>query len=62
MTSKGGRVERTGLSRRELERVGVLARVKAGGLLVKDAAVLMGVSYRQAKRLWSRYRAGVRRV
>ena len=51
-------MERTGLSRRELERVGVLARVKAGGLLVKDAAVLMGVSYRQAKRLWSRYRAG----
>ena len=49
---------RTALSRRELERGAVLARVKAGGLRVKDAAVLMRVSYRQAKRLWSRYRAG----
>jgi transposase len=45
------------LSRRELQRGGVLARVKARGLLVKDAAELMRVSYRQAKRLWKRYRA-----
>jgi transposase len=46
------------LSKRELQRAGVLARVKAGELRVKDAAELMGVSYRQAKRLWKRYQAG----
>src|SRR5437588_2882048 len=57
MTSIGGRVRRTALSRRELRRGGVLARVKARALLVKDAAELMRVSYRQAKRLWKRYRA-----
>jgi transposase len=51
-------VGRTALSKRELQRGGVLARVKAGELLVKDAAELMRVSYRQAKRLWKRYQAG----
>jgi len=58
MTSKGGRVGRTALSKRELQRGGVLARVKAGELRLTNAAVLMRVSYRQAKRLWKRYRAG----
>ncbi len=47
---------RTGMSRRELGRVEVLARVRSGELRVVDAARLMGVSYRQAKRLWKRYR------
>jgi transposase len=51
-------VGRTALSKRELQRGGVLARVKAGELRVKDAAELLRVSYRQAKRLWKRYRAG----
>jgi transposase len=51
-------VRRTALSKRELQRGGVLARVKSGGLQVKDAAELMRVSYRQAKRLWKRYQAG----
>src|SRR5262249_22097085 len=46
------------LSRRELERAGILARVKSGDLLVKDASELMQVSYRHAKRLWKRYRGG----
>ena len=36
----------------------MLARVKAGELLVKDGAALMKVSERQAKRLWKRYRMG----
>ena len=49
---------RTALSKRELQRGGVLARVKAGGLRLRDGAVLMRVSYRQAKRLWKRYQAG----
>jgi hypothetical protein len=46
------------LSKKELQRGGVLTRVKAGQLLLKDGAELMRVSYRQAKRLWKRYRAG----
>ena len=45
------------MSARELTRVEVLARVKAGALSVKSAAVLLSVSYRQAKRLVRRYRA-----
>jgi len=44
------------MSKRELARVGVLARVKSKDLRVVDAAVLMRLSYRQAKRLWKRYR------
>jgi len=36
----------------------VLARVKAGELRIKDAAALMRVGYRQAKRLWKRYQGG----
>src|SRR2546421_9557465 len=44
------------MSKGELERVGVLARVQSKQLLVVDAARLMRVSYRQAKRLWKRYR------
>lgn len=46
---------RTEMSKRELGRVEVLARVKGGGLRLVDAAVLMRLSYRQAKRLWKRY-------
>ena len=44
------------MSKRELGRVGVLARVKSKDLRVVDAAALMRLSYRQAKRLWKRYR------
>ena len=44
------------MSVRELKRVEVLARVKAGTLTVRSAGVLMGVSDRQAKRLWRRFR------
>lgn len=47
---------RIGMSQRELRRVEVLARVKNRELKVVDAASLVGVSYRQAKRLWKRYR------
>ena len=45
------------MSTRELRRAGVLARVAAETLTLKSAAVLMEVSYRQAKRLYGRYRA-----
>jgi len=44
------------MSKRELDRVEVLARVRSEQLLLVDAGRLMGVSYRQAKRLWKRYR------
>ena len=44
------------MSKRELRRVEVLARVKSKQLRLADAGLLMGVSYRQAKRLWKRYR------
>lgn len=46
------------MSARELTRVEVLGRVKAGSLCVGEAAPLMGVGYRQAKRLWRRFRKG----
>ena len=45
------------MSARELARVEVLSRVKAGTLRVQSAATVLGVSYRQAKRLLRRYRA-----
>lgn len=45
------------MSARELRRAGVLARVAAETLTLRSAAVLMEVSYRQAKRLYRRYRA-----
>jgi len=45
------------MSTRELTRAGVLARVAAGTLSLVSAAAMMAVSYRQAKRLYRRYRA-----
>src|SRR5438094_7729517 len=44
------------MSKRELGRVEVLARVRSGQLRVVDAAVLLRLSYRQTKRVWKRYR------
>src|SRR5207249_7096671 len=35
-----------------------MGRVKAGSLRLQEAAELLGLSYRQAKRIWARYRAG----
>lgn len=43
------------MSQRELGRVEVLGRVRSGQLRLVDAARLMHLSYRQAKRLWKRY-------
>jgi transposase len=43
------------MSKRELRRVEVLARVKSKELKLTEAASLLGLSYRQAKRLWRRY-------
>ena len=44
------------MSQEELRRVEVLARVRSAQLRVIDASRLLRVSYRQAKRLWKRYR------
>ena len=44
------------MSKKELERVEVLARVQSEDLRLVDGSQLMRVSYRQAKRLWRRYR------
>jgi transposase len=46
------------MSVRELARVEVLGRVKAGSLALGAAATLLGVSYRQAKRLWRSFQRG----
>jgi len=44
------------MSKAELGRVEVLARVRSGQLRLVDAAVVLRLSYRQSKRLWKRYR------
>jgi transposase len=46
---------RTALSQKELQRVGVMSRVKAGELKLTEAGELLGLSYRQTKRAWRRY-------
>jgi hypothetical protein len=46
------------MSCKELRRAGVLARVESGELKLVNAAVMMGLSYRQTKRLARRYREG----
>jgi transposase len=45
------------MSDRELKRAAVLAQVKSGSWTVVEAAERMEISYRQAKRLWKRYRS-----
>jgi transposase len=49
---------RAGLSKKELSRVEVMGRVKARSLRLWEAAEMLGLSYRQSKRIWARYRAG----
>jgi len=49
---------RTGLSKKELSRVEVMGRVKARSLRLREAAEMLELSYRQAKRVWARYRLG----
>jgi len=42
----------------ERQRAGWMSRVERGELGLKKASELMGLSYRQAKRIWRRYREG----
>jgi len=44
------------MSSKEMRRAGILARVKSGELKLGNAAVMMGISYRQSKRMAKRYR------
>jgi len=44
------------MSRRERQRLLVMHEVKSGRLSLKEAAWQMALSYRQAKRVWRRYR------
>ena len=46
------------MSSKEMRRAGVLERVKSGELKLVNAAVMMGISYRQSKRIAKRYREG----
>lgn len=50
-------MERTAMSRKEFARGAVFARVEHGELKLKEAAPLLRISYRQAKRLYKRFRA-----
>ena len=44
------------MSTKELRRAEVLGRVRARTLRLVDVATLLGLSYRQVKRLWRRFR------
>jgi transposase len=50
-------MERTAMSRKEFDRGAVFARVRGGELTLKEAAPLLKISYRQAKRLYKRFRS-----
>jgi transposase len=56
LVKAGTQIGRCGLSSRELTRVEVMGRLKAGSLCLQEAAELLELSYRQSKRLWARYR------
>lgn len=43
------------MSQKAWRRVGVLASVKAGELSVVEAAAVLGLGYRQTKRVWRGY-------
>jgi len=49
-------VKRTAMSNEELRRVEAFGQVQSGGLRLRDAERALGLSYRQIKRLWKRYR------
>ena len=49
------------MSRGELEQVEVMGRVGSGNLKLRDAAMMLELSYRQTKRLWRRFRKAGRK-
>ena len=46
------------MSGKERKRLAVLAQVKSGELKLVTAGTVMGVMYRQARRVWQGYRVG----
>lgn len=44
------------MSAKERQRLTVMGQVETGGLTLREGADAMGLSYRQAKRVWKRYR------
>ena len=44
------------MSEKERRRLGVMERVEAGNLKLKDTAVILGMSYRQAQRVRARHK------
>jgi hypothetical protein len=45
------------MSRKERKRLEAFSRVKTGGMTLVEAGELLGLSYRQTKRTWSRYQS-----
>jgi len=45
------------MSRKERKRLEAFSRVKLGGMTLVEASELLGLSYRQTKRAWSRYQS-----
>ena len=50
-------METISMSRKERKRLEAFSRVQAGALTLVAAGELLGLSYRQTKRSWSRYRS-----
>ncbi len=50
-------METISMSRAERKRLEVMSRVKSGKLTLVSASELLGIGYRQAKRIWRRYQA-----
>ena len=48
-------METISMSRRERKRLEVFSRVQSGEMTLVEASSLLGLSYRQTKRVWSRY-------
>lgn len=46
------------MSRKDCRRIQILSRVKEKLISIRKAGELLGLSYRQARRLWKRYREG----
>jgi hypothetical protein len=51
-----GPMELLNINRNERKRLTILSQVKQGALSLIVAAGLLGLGYRQAKRVWQRYR------
>src|SRR5690349_11476328 len=49
-------METLSMSRKERDRLALMRQVKEQKLILSEAAQLLGLSYRQAKRVWRRYR------